>query len=103
MELRALGDDLVTDDPLDVGQRLRDEEVCRRLDPGGGALFDLGFELDRDRRPGGERLEGGAEAGLLAALKRDFAAVRHVKPPASRKDSAEMYLVATGFRGSVRL
>lgn len=47
--------------------------------------------------------EGGAEAGLLAALKRDFAAVRHVKPPASRKDSAEMYLVATGFRGSVRL
>jgi 23S rRNA (uridine2552-2'-O)-methyltransferase len=47
--------------------------------------------------------EGGAEAGLLQRLKRDFAAVRHIKPPASRKESAEMYLVATGFRGSVRL
>ncbi|HLB81368.1 MAG TPA: RlmE family RNA methyltransferase [Dongiaceae bacterium] len=44
-------------------------------------------------------LRGGAEAELLAALKRDFVVVRHVKPPASRSDSAEIYLVATGFRG----
>jgi len=44
-------------------------------------------------------LRGGAEAELLAALKRDFVVVRHVKPPASRSDSAEVYLVATGFRG----
>ena len=44
-------------------------------------------------------LQGGTEAGLLARLKRDFAKVRHVKPPASRRDSAEMYVVATGFRG----
>ncbi len=36
---------------------------------------------------------------MLAVLKRDFSVVRHVKPPASRKDSAEMYVVATGFRG----
>jgi len=43
--------------------------------------------------------QGGATQGLLQALKRDFAAVRHVKPPASRADSAEIYLVATGFRG----
>jgi 23S rRNA (uridine2552-2'-O)-methyltransferase len=43
-------------------------------------------------------LQGGAEAGLLAMLKRRFASVAHVKPPASRKDSAETYLVATGFR-----
>ncbi len=44
-------------------------------------------------------LIGGTEAELLARLKRAFAKVRHVKPPASRADSAEMYLVATGFRG----
>jgi 23S rRNA (uridine2552-2'-O)-methyltransferase len=46
----------------------------------------------------GKVLQGGAEAGLLVRLKRDFAQVRHAKPPASRKDSAELYLVATGFR-----
>jgi 23S rRNA (uridine2552-2'-O)-methyltransferase len=45
-------------------------------------------------------LQGGAERELLEALKRDFAAVRHVKPPASRAESAEMYVVATGFRGA---
>ncbi len=44
-------------------------------------------------------LQGGAEGGLLAELKRDFEKVIHLKPPASRKDSAEMYVVATGFRG----
>ncbi len=44
-------------------------------------------------------LQGGTEAALLARLKRAFATVRHVKPAASRADSAEMYLVATGFRG----
>jgi 23S rRNA (uridine2552-2'-O)-methyltransferase len=43
-------------------------------------------------------LQGGAQGDLLAALKRDFAAVRHVKPPASRADSSEVYLVAQGFR-----
>lgn len=43
--------------------------------------------------------QGGSEAELLARLKRAFAKVRHVKPPASRAESAETYLVATGFRG----
>jgi 23S rRNA (uridine2552-2'-O)-methyltransferase len=42
---------------------------------------------------------GGAERDFLQTLKRDFTAVRHAKPPASRKDSAELYVVATGFRG----
>ena len=45
-------------------------------------------------------LQGGTERDLLVALKRDFAKVSHVKPAASRSDSAEMYLVATGFRGA---
>jgi 23S rRNA (uridine2552-2'-O)-methyltransferase len=44
-------------------------------------------------------LRGGTERTLLDQLKRDFAKVRHVKPEASRADSAEMYVVATGFRG----
>jgi 23S rRNA (uridine2552-2'-O)-methyltransferase len=45
-------------------------------------------------------LQGGTEAALLAELKRDFESVKHVKPPASRSDSAELYLLARGFRGS---
>lgn len=43
--------------------------------------------------------QGGTERDLLNRLKRDFATVRHAKPPSSRKDSAEMYVVAQGFRG----
>lgn len=45
-------------------------------------------------------LQGGTESALLAKLKRDFTAVRHVKPAASRSESSELYLLATGFRGS---
>ena len=44
-------------------------------------------------------LQGGTEAALLDELKREFASVRHVKPAASRADSAELYLLAMGFRG----
>jgi 23S rRNA (uridine2552-2'-O)-methyltransferase len=43
--------------------------------------------------------QGGTEGHLLADLKRDFATVRHVKPAASRADSSELYVLATGFRG----
>jgi 23S rRNA (uridine2552-2'-O)-methyltransferase len=54
--------------------------------------------------PGGAFLakvfQSGADAELLAQLKRDFAVVKHVKPAASRQDSAERYVLATGFRGS---
>lgn len=44
--------------------------------------------------------QGGTENQLLADLKRDFSVVRHVKPAASRADSAELYVLATGFRGA---
>ena len=44
-------------------------------------------------------LQGGTEGELLARLKRDFAVVKHVKPAASRAGSAELYVLATGFRG----
>ena len=54
-------------------------------------------------KPGGAFVakvyQGGAEGALLAALKRDFVELRHAKPPASRSESAETYVVATGFRG----
>ena len=46
--------------------------------------------------------QGGTEAALLAQLKRDYASVKHAKPPASRPESAEVYVVATGFRGGAR-
>ena len=42
--------------------------------------------------------QGGAEKGMLTTLKARFQQVRHAKPPASRKDSKEMYVIATGFR-----
>jgi len=42
--------------------------------------------------------QGGSERTMLAPLKRHFAQVRHAKPPASRKESSELYVVATGFR-----
>ena len=69
------------------------------------ALVELAIEFAREvLAPGGaflaKVLQGGTEANLLAALKRDFAKVQHIKPPASRADSAELYLLATGFRGS---
>ena len=47
----------------------------------------------------GKVLQGGTENQLLAALKRQFKVVKHAKPPASRSDSAEIYVVAMGFRG----
>lgn len=43
--------------------------------------------------------QGGSERDLLETLKRNFETVRHVKPPASRAESSELYVVAQGFRG----
>jgi 23S rRNA (uridine2552-2'-O)-methyltransferase len=69
------------------------------------ALVEAAAEFAREvLRPGGaflaKALQGGTEATLLADLKRDYATVRHVKPQASRADSSELYLLATGFRGT---
>jgi 23S rRNA (uridine2552-2'-O)-methyltransferase len=54
-------------------------------------------------KPGGafvsKAFQGGETSGLLALLKRNFTAVRHVKPKASRAESSELYLLATGFKG----
>ena len=47
--------------------------------------------------------QGGSERAMLARMKQSFASVRHAKPPASRKESSELYVVATGFRGTPAL
>ena len=69
------------------------------------ALCEVAAEFAREvLAPGGVFLakvfRGGTEHTLLADLKRDFAKVHHVKPPASRSDSPELYLLATGFRAA---
>jgi 23S rRNA (uridine2552-2'-O)-methyltransferase len=61
------------------------EFACEVLAPGGAFLCKV--------------FQGGTERELLDRLKRAFATVRHVKPPASRAGSAELYVLATGFRG----
>jgi 23S rRNA (uridine2552-2'-O)-methyltransferase len=68
------------------------------------ALAEAAHDFARQvLKPGGafvaKVLQGGTERTLLDQLKRDFTKVRHVKPAASRADSAEMYVVGTGFRG----
>lgn len=67
-------------------------------------LAEVAIEFAREvLAPGGVFLakvfQGGTENTLLANLKRDFAVVRHVKPSASRADSSELYVLATGYRG----
>ena len=69
------------------------------------ALVEAGLEFATEiLRPGGayvaKVLAGGTDTQLLAELKRHFAIVKHAKPPASRKDSSEWYVVAQGFKGS---
>lgn len=67
------------------------------------ALFESALELAEEvLKPGGafvgKVFQGGAAPELLARLKKSFREVRHVKPPASRAESVELYLIALGFR-----
>jgi len=68
------------------------------------ALVEIAADFALDvLAPGGtfvaKVFQGGTEHELLAMLKRNFASTFHAKPPASRAESAETYLVARGFRG----
>jgi 23S rRNA (uridine2552-2'-O)-methyltransferase len=68
------------------------------------ALVEAAYEFARQNlAPGGvfvaKVFQGGTERELLARMKQDFAGIRHAKPPASRAESAETYVVAMGFRG----
>ena len=72
------------------------------------ALVEAGMEFATEvLRPGGayvaKVLAGGADNNLVAALKRHFTTVKHAKPPASRKDSSEWYVIAQGFKGRPKL
>jgi 23S rRNA (uridine2552-2'-O)-methyltransferase len=100
-KLRALlggGADVVMSDmaPNTTGHRTTDQLRILGLVEGAAA-----FAVEV-LNPGGTFLakvfQSGADAALLAELKRDFTSVRHVKPAASRQDSSERYLLATGFR-----
>jgi 23S rRNA (uridine2552-2'-O)-methyltransferase len=62
--------------------------AVRILSPGGGFVAKV--------------FQGGSEKQILDVLKRNFANVRHAKPPASRKESSELYVVATGFKGRLK-
>ena len=69
------------------------------------ALFEAALGMAEDvLKPGGafvgKVFQGGASGALLARVKSLFREVKHVKPPASRAESVELYLVATGFRGN---
>jgi 23S rRNA (uridine2552-2'-O)-methyltransferase len=71
------------------------------------ALAEAAYEFAKEvLAPGGafvaKVFQGGAEGDLLASLKRDFTTLRHAKPPASRAESAEVYVVAQGFRAPNR-
>ena len=68
------------------------------------ALADAAWDFAKAvLKPGGtflaKVLRGGTERQLLGRMKQDFANVRHVKPKASREDSAELFVLAQGFRG----
>ncbi|MGH6888109.1 MAG: RlmE family RNA methyltransferase [Rhizomicrobium sp.] len=68
------------------------------------ALFEAALDMaEQVLKPGGtfvgKVFQGGATGNLLARVKQRFREVRHVKPPASRAESVELYLVATGFKG----
>ena len=80
-----------------TGHRLTDHMKIMALCE---AAFEFAVEV---LKPGGAFVckvqRGGTEGQLLALMKRDFTSVKHVKPPARRSDSAEMYVVALGFRG----
>jgi 23S rRNA (uridine2552-2'-O)-methyltransferase len=69
------------------------------------ALVEVALEVaEESLRPGGafiaKLFQGGATGELLTRLRKSFASVKHVKPPASRADSVELYLVATGFKAT---
>ena len=69
------------------------------------ALVEAGLEFAKEvLRPGGtyvaKVLAGGADNNLVAELKRHFTTVKHAKPPASRKESSEWYVIAQGFKAS---
>ncbi len=79
-----------------VGHRNTDHNKIMALVEAG---YDFAIEI---LKPNGafvaKVFQGGTEGELLARMKKDFKSVKHIKPPSSRKESPETYVVATGFR-----
>ena len=98
---QALGGkaDLVLSDmaPNTTGHAATDH---RRIMALAGSALDFAREV---LAPGGafvaKVFQGGSERTMMQTMRCDFATLRHAKPPASRKESSELYVVATGFRG----
>lgn len=91
--------DLVLSDMAAPTTGHRETDHIRIMD-----LAEAAYEFAKEvLLPGGTFLckvfQGGTEKNLLNSMKKDFTKVKHVKPPASRADSSEMYVVALGFRG----
>ncbi len=99
LELLGGPPDLVLSDmaPNTVGHRITDH-----LRIAGLVEAAIDFTID-SLKPGGsfvaKAFQGGQTDDILARLRRHFAQVRFVKPKASRQDSSELFLVATGFKG----
>jgi 23S rRNA (uridine2552-2'-O)-methyltransferase len=98
---RALGGlaDVVLSDMASSTTGHRETDHIRTL-----ALFEAALDMAEDvLKPGGafvgKVFQGGAASALLTRVKKRFAEVKHVKPPASRAESVELYLVALGFKG----
>ncbi len=98
---RALGGeaDVVLSDMASPTTGHRETDHIRTL-----ALFEAALDMaELVLKPGGafvgKVFQGGATNEILARVKKRFAEVKHVKPPASRAESVELYLVATGFKG----
>lgn len=99
LELSEGGVDIVMSDiaPNTVGHKQTDH--LRIM-----ALVEMAYHFAREvLKPEGvfiaKVFQGGTQNTLLAEVKKDFKVTKHIKPPASRKDSSETYLVATGFKG----
>ncbi len=93
------GADLVMSDmaPNTTGHRNTDHlKIMALVD----AAYDFALEvLNANGTFIAKVRQGGAEADLLARMKKDFKTVKHIKPPASRKQSSETYVIAQGYRG----
>lgn len=99
--IKLLGDkaDVVLSDMASPTTGHRETDHIRTL-----ALFDIALDMAVDvLKPGGTLIgkvfQGGATKDILTRVKKHFSDVKHVKPPASRAESVELYLVAIGFKG----
>ena len=100
----VVGIDLLPTDPIDGGAILHmdfmADDAPEQLKEALGGPADLVLSDLAANTVGHQQTDHLRAMGLVAELKRSFATVKHAKPPASRKDSSEWYVVAQGFKGA---